>query len=336
MTTNPKISIVIPVYNGSNYLREAIESALAQSYQNIEVIVVNDGSDDGGKTESVALSFGNKIRYFFKENGGVASALNFGIRQMTGEWFAWLSHDDLFSKNRCEEDINVFKNNPDARIIFCKIATINENGKLMKEIMYPLNKITSPRDVLLLGGVHMCAMTIHESCFSVIGVFDEKNRTTQDVQMSLLLSSRFPFYLNNKSKTCIRDHREQGTHSLSKQHKKDLIYLCDFMHDTFTIDNFFPELKNNQDDFSNAFAWMGIQYYFWGSSKYAGECFVKSVHHEKNILKKILIGFKITHGIIIWCNKEKIKKGLQAILPNPIYHSLQKHRRKFIGIVRKK
>ena len=76
---NPKISIIIPAYNASNYLEEAIDSALSQTYQNIEIIVVNDGSEDGGATERIALSYGDRIRYFFKKNGGSSSALNVGI-----------------------------------------------------------------------------------------------------------------------------------------------------------------------------------------------------------------------------------------------------------------
>ena len=62
----PLVSIVIPVYNGSNFLREAIDSALDQTYSNTEVIVVNDGSNDDGATERIALEYSDRIRYFFK------------------------------------------------------------------------------------------------------------------------------------------------------------------------------------------------------------------------------------------------------------------------------
>ena len=77
-------------------MREAIDSALAQTYPDFEVIVVNDGSDDGGMTERIALSYGTRINYCYKENGGVASALNVGILMMSGDLFSWLSHDDVY------------------------------------------------------------------------------------------------------------------------------------------------------------------------------------------------------------------------------------------------
>ena len=115
----PKVSIVIPAYNASNYLAEAIESALAQSYQNVEIIVVNDGSKDNGATERVALSYGDKIRYFYKDNGGSSSALNMGISHMTGEWFSWLSHDDLYKPEKLEKQIeNINKLNLDITTVY--------------------------------------------------------------------------------------------------------------------------------------------------------------------------------------------------------------------------
>ena len=84
----PLVSIVIPVYKGDPFLKDSIDSFLQHTYPNIEIIVVNDGSPDDGATERIAQSYGDRIRYFAKENGGVSSALNYGIAQMRGEWFS--------------------------------------------------------------------------------------------------------------------------------------------------------------------------------------------------------------------------------------------------------
>ncbi len=107
LTNSPLVSIIIPVYNGANYLSEAIDSALAQTYKNIEILVINDGSNDHGATEKIAKSYGDKIRYFSKENGGVATALNLGIKKMKGEYFSWLSHDDIYYPNKVAVQVEV-------------------------------------------------------------------------------------------------------------------------------------------------------------------------------------------------------------------------------------
>lgn len=94
---------MIPVYNGANFLNESINSALNLTCDNIEVIVVNDGSDDDGETEKIALFYKNQIKYISKENGGVSTALNVAIKNMNGEWMSWLSHDDLYYPRKIEK-----------------------------------------------------------------------------------------------------------------------------------------------------------------------------------------------------------------------------------------
>lgn len=129
---NPLVSIIIPVFNGANFLREAIDSAISQTYSNIEIIVVNDGSTDNGETEKIALSYGDKIRYYKKENGGCASALNYGISKMQGEWFSWLSHDDVYFEDKVKSAIDVINKynlSTSNTVIICENSAIDENGK---------------------------------------------------------------------------------------------------------------------------------------------------------------------------------------------------------------
>ena len=99
-----KVSIIIPVYNGSNYVNLAIDSALRQTYKNIEIIVINDGSKDN--TLKIINSYKDKVKVIDKENGGVSTALNLGIKNMTGDYFSWLSHDDLYYPEKIEREVN--------------------------------------------------------------------------------------------------------------------------------------------------------------------------------------------------------------------------------------
>jgi len=194
----PKISIVIPAYNASNYLREAIDSALAQTYPNMEIIVVNDGSKDDGATERIALSYGDKIRYFSKKNGGSSSALNTGIANMTGEWFSWLSHDDLYVPEKLEKQVeymNTLKLNGAAlsgHIFYSDYDLIDGAGKTIRKADKKQAKSmaetirTIPHNGYLIAEptvyiFHGCSCLLHKNTFTKVGNFDERLRILNDV-----------------------------------------------------------------------------------------------------------------------------------------------------------
>ncbi|PKN02630.1 hypothetical protein CVU76_01155 [Candidatus Dojkabacteria bacterium HGW-Dojkabacteria-1] len=185
---HPKVSIVIPVYNGSNYVKEAIDSALSQTYDNVEVIVVNDGSTDGGKTDEICKSYGDRIRYFLKENGGVASALNMGIGKMEGEYFSWLSHDDVYYPEKVERQIEALsKLNNKETVIYSKYEIINSFGEKIEDANFEkgydlesLNKPLFPFFHLLLNG---CTMLVHKTHFERVGTFNKDLPTTQDYDL---------------------------------------------------------------------------------------------------------------------------------------------------------
>jgi len=107
-----KVSIIIPCYRQAHYLANAIESCLAQTYKPIEIIVVNDGSDDD--TEQVARSFGDRIRYVWRANGGLAAARNTGISHASGQFLKLLDSDDHLHPEQIEWQVQALAERPGA------------------------------------------------------------------------------------------------------------------------------------------------------------------------------------------------------------------------------
>lgn len=225
----PMVSIVIPVYNGSNFLQQAIDSALSQTYKNCEVIVVNDGSDDGGATERIALSYGDRIRYFAKENGGVATAFNMGIEKMRGEYFSLFTHDDVYYPYKIEKQIEALRQSGDMYApIFGAYDILDMQHKRLIYFdalqNYTERQITNGVFGLLFGAINSVTVLLHKSCFEKEGVFNPDLKTTQDYDM---------FFRAFRGKRCVflstplirwRLHDDQGsiTESVHPQAQDEL------------------------------------------------------------------------------------------------------------------
>ncbi|MBM3963722.1 MAG: glycosyltransferase [Planctomycetes bacterium] len=219
----PLVSIVIPVYNGSQYMREAIDSALGQTYPNCEVIVVNDGSRDDGQTEQIALSYGDRIRYFSKPNGGCGSALNVGIANMRGEFFSWLSHDDAYVPQKIAHQIELHQSsgNPDS-IVFCGYelmdSTSKRTGDMRPHAVLKKHQLETPMLPLLRGLIHGCALLIPRRYFDEMGCFNEALPTTQDYDLWFKFFREAPLVYDEQLLVRSRVHPAQDTHRKWHQH----------------------------------------------------------------------------------------------------------------------
>ena len=213
---NPLVSIIIPVYNGSNYLSEAIDSALAQTYKNTEVIVVNDGSNDGGKTEEIAKSYGNKIRYFFKKNGGIASAFNLGIREMKGEYFSWLSHDDVYYPNKIDVQINFLRNKRRRdTILYSDWDHIDAESKFVDTVeIHHIDSFKYRLALITCFPTNGNTILISKICFDNVGLFNENLKNSQDYEMWFRLAEKYDFIHIPKVLVKSRIHSEQGMNKI--------------------------------------------------------------------------------------------------------------------------
>jgi glycosyltransferase involved in cell wall biosynthesis len=210
---NPLVSIIIPVFNGENYLSEAINSALNQTYDNVEIIVINDGSCDGGATKRVALQYAGRLKYFEKSNGGVASALNYGIEVMSGEYFSWLSHDDLYEPTKIEDQINFLSTiNEDSAIVFSGFSVFSDANLLGRIYKPPAEALVSMKSALLKSSfLNGCTLLIPKKVFQVCGQFNNQLRHTQDYDMWFRLCDRFNFYYFDKPLVRSRSHQNQDS-----------------------------------------------------------------------------------------------------------------------------
>ena len=246
----PKISIIIPVYNGSNFLAEAIDSALAQTYKNVEILVINDGSNDNGATEAIAKSYGSKIVYLKKENGGVATALNLGIEKMTGDYFSWLSHDDLYKVDRLQKMLEAVTSKKDLRhtVIASSYIYFDEAGEYPPAV-HAGKSPNHPLAYLLMGYINGCSLLIPKELIARTGLFNKKLPTTQDFDYWFrLLRTDCDIVYVPEVLTMSRSHTGQGSKALIDSHVKECDELWTWIMETLSRDEK-QKIFGSEEDF---------------------------------------------------------------------------------------
>lgn len=187
------VSIVIPTYNRAGFIRESINSALTQDYSSFEVIVVDDGSID--ITPRICGEYGDKIRYFSKPNGGPASALNFGIRKMRGEWYKPLDSDDVLEPSALTAFVE-YATTLGSNLLYCDAILMDEAGHLLRaskrrrdlrgdEFLRALWSGRSARRGFAFGGPASGLGMIHRSVLTQVGLLNETLRMGEDWEWQL-------------------------------------------------------------------------------------------------------------------------------------------------------
>jgi glycosyltransferase involved in cell wall biosynthesis len=168
-----KVSVVIPLYNARDVIRETIESVLAQTWKEYDVIVVDDGSTDG--SGAIVREYGDRIRYLRQENGGVARARNRGVAESTGEYIALLDHDDLWHPAKLEKQVAVLDRRPEVGMVITDVAHLDRGGKPTGVIGAGYNPSETFARLFVRGYVPTpSAAMIRRSVLQTVGGFDER------------------------------------------------------------------------------------------------------------------------------------------------------------------
>lgn len=180
---NPIVSVIIPTYNRAHLVGRAIKSVLNQTFQDFELIVVDDGSTDN--TKEVVNSFSDtRIRYIKHEiNKGGNAARNAGLKNSKGEYIAFLDSDDEWLPEKLEKQVNMFqKSSDEVALIYSWAEIIDEKGNLFMKSQ-PMIKGEALREILNGNFLPSSTVIVKKACFDKVGLFDENFTSCQDREM---------------------------------------------------------------------------------------------------------------------------------------------------------
>ncbi len=220
-----KISVLIPTYNAKETLCRAIDSVLSQTVLAAEIILIDDGSNDG--TAQAVQKYGATIRYFHYENAGLPVARNRGIDQAKSDWIAFLDADDEWLPHCIESHVRLHAQNPEIKWSYCNCEHV-VNGTRLAKIVPPglqegirSNGTVSYFDAELKGlNCGTCGFVIHRSVFVEVGRFDPAMRNGLDGDMWCRIALRYPrvavckdvcwrYYLDNPNSLHRKGHRHR-------------------------------------------------------------------------------------------------------------------------------
>ncbi|MBT3878670.1 MAG: glycosyltransferase [Candidatus Scalindua sp.] len=199
----PNVSVIIHTYNNEKFIVETIESVLNQTYKDYEIIVVDDGSVDG--THDALLPYMQKIRYHYKENGGIASAKNTGIRLSQTEFIAFLDHDDLWVPDKLKLQMECFNGNPQVGLVYAKYTSFRDG----KELRTKPEKGYSGwifKELLSKSFIQTSTVMVKKECLDAVGPYDESFSLGDEYDMFLRISKKFQCGFIDKGLTKYRVH----------------------------------------------------------------------------------------------------------------------------------
>ena len=223
-----KVSVIIPAFNKYFLTKKTINSVLNQTYKHIEIIVVDDGSTD--ETYKIKNEYKDLIKYFYQKNQGVSSARNFGIKQSTGEYLAFIDCDDLYESEKIEKSINILLDNPSYGFYILMLILLMQMIKKIKisyiEKNHPGNGYIAKKILLSNSNITNSTLLVKKECINLVGFFDEKIFIAADRDILLRLAFKFKAYYLNKKLTNYRVGSGNFFIDLNKS-LNEFLYLLD-------------------------------------------------------------------------------------------------------------
>jgi glycosyltransferase involved in cell wall biosynthesis len=208
----PKVSIIIPTYNRRSMVKEAVDSVLAQDFEDFELMVVDDGSTDG--TADEIKKYGGRVKLLqHKENRGVSASRNSGILQAKGKYIGFLDSDDLWVKGKLKIQVAFLDENPHYPLCYTDEIWVRKGKRVNPMLKHAKYSGWILEKCLPLCIISPSSAMMRKALFSKVGLFDEALPVCEDYDFWLRVSARFPiFFIDRKLIIKRGGHPDQLSH----------------------------------------------------------------------------------------------------------------------------
>jgi len=287
MRMKPFFSVVIPTYNRSRLLKEAISSVLSQQFDSLELLIIDDGSSDG-TCEMVAKFEDERIRYFFQNNAGKSSARNKGIFESKGDYICFLDSDDYYLAYHLEVLYSRIKANGQQIGVYRTGMITMKNGVEGDKTPFLSDTSLTPIVFFALNAIGTNTLCIHRNVFQDF-LFDERWKYFQDTHLLLRVLSKYPILEVQEFTTICRVHEGRSSFSLFRLADAE----SESLNNIHAIKNLFDEhgelfkdkfpsgLKNylvSQKYMDHASGYLAV-----GKYELAWKFMIKAIHHDKKL-----------------------------------------------------
>lgn len=189
----PKVSIIMPAYNSMPYIKESYESVMAQTYQDFELIITDDGSTDNFAEWSETID-DERVTVLRQQNAGASAARNKGIQIASGEYLAFLDADDIWYSTKLEKQVRLLDDNTNVGLVYTHVLSIDEHGK-SRDKEYKYYQEGWVWRELLKENFLVCGSTpvIRAECFNKVGLFDTELKNCNDRDMWIRIARHYQF-----------------------------------------------------------------------------------------------------------------------------------------------
>ena len=304
-----KVSVIIPTYNQSTLLSEAIKSVLSQTFTDYELIIIDDESTDN--TKEIVADYQkdtDKIRYVFQKNGGPSAARNTGIKKSNGEYIAFLDHDDLWLPDKLMKQVKFLDNNMNYAMVFADVYEFNGNiiteEKKLREIDRRHMSGYILKYLILRCFIPSPSVMIRKSIVKEIGYFDTRFLFSQDWDYYIRVARKHEIGFLDEVLVGYRRHSGNITNNL-ELHIKERHRIVDSAFDRKIM----PQSLSKYKRLSHGFICFehGEEYVIRGSHAKARPAIIKSLYYNPLSIKTYCLLFKalLSPKFLAWLKHKK-------------------------------